>query len=244
MRYVKRAIEDYEMIAPGDKIAVGVSGGKDSVALLRILAHLRDYSHLSFSMVAIMIDPGWKEVDIGPLADFCSKFDIPFYLVKHPIARIIAAKGENNPCSLCAKLRSGLLYSKAVSLGCRRVALGHHLDDVIETFFLNLVHAGYLRTFRPVVYLERMGIHLIRPFSYVPESALVHFVAREGLPVLPPLCPYAGKTQRAAMKEIVEFIAQRYPYFRERFRTALQNVSLADLWKQRRPKDDHGGLDL
>ncbi|MGO0123296.1 tRNA 2-thiocytidine biosynthesis TtcA family protein [Desulfothermobacter acidiphilus] len=241
---MKRAIEDYEMIVPGDRVAVGVSGGKDSVALLRIMAHLRDYSHFTFSLVAVMVDPGWWEVDVGPLADLCSQLDVSFYLVRYPISRIIESKGEDNPCSLCAKLRSGLLYSKAAELGCQRVALGHHLDDVIETFFLNLVYAGYLRTFRPAVYLPRAGIHLIRPFSYVPEAAVAHFARSEGLPLLAPLCPYAGQTQREAMREIVEFIAQRHPYFRERFRTALQNVSLTDLWKQRRKKDGHGELDL
>lgn len=230
---VKRAIKDYAMIAPGDKVAVGLSGGKDSMALLYILSYLRDYSHLSFSLEAILVDAGWAPVDYSRVANFCAERRVPLHIVRHPIAAVIAAKGEKSACSLCAKLRAGLLNSRAKALGCQRVALGHHLDDVIETFFLNLIFAGSLRTFRPAVYLDRIGLHLIRPLSYVPERVLSSLVMQAGIPVLPAICPYAGRTQRAAMKEIVGFIAERYPEFRRRFRTALENVSFNDLWSQR-----------
>ena len=233
---VKRAIKDYAMLSPGDKVAVGLSGGKDSMALLYILAYLRDYSHLSFSIEAVFVDPGWTEVDLTALSAFCTAQKVPLHVVRYPIAQIIAERGERSTCSLCAKLRMGLLNSRAKALGCQRVALGHHLDDVIETFFLNLLYAGYLKTFRPAVYLDRIGLHLIRPLSYLPEKTLSGLVAREGIPVLPPLCPYAGKTQRAVMKEIVRFFSERYPEFYKRFRRALENVSFSDLWRQRRGK--------
>ncbi|MDI6631607.1 MAG: ATP-binding protein, partial [Thermoanaerobacteraceae bacterium] len=128
---VKRAIKDYEMIAPADKIAVGISGGKDSMALLHILAYLRDYSHLRFSLEAVLVDPGWQKTDFSAAAAFCADRKVPLHIVQYPIAQIIAEKGERSACSLCAKLRMGLLNSQAKALGCRRVALGHHLDDVI-----------------------------------------------------------------------------------------------------------------
>ncbi|MEW6771090.1 MAG: tRNA 2-thiocytidine biosynthesis TtcA family protein [Bacillota bacterium] len=232
---VKRAIKDYEMIAPADKIAVGISGGKDSMALLHILSYLRDYSHLSFSLEAVFVDPGWQKTDFSAAAAFCADRKVPLHIVQYPIAQIIAEKGERSACSLCAKLRMGLLNSRAKALGCRRVALGHHLDDVIETFFLNLLYAGTLKTFRPAIYLDRIGLHLIRPLCYLPERTVGALVAREGIPVLPSLCPYAGKTRRSAMKEIVRCFTEKYPEFHARFRCALENVSFNDLWRQRRP---------
>lgn len=231
---VKRAIRDYGMISSGDRVAVGVSGGKDSMSLLYVLAYLRDYSHLSFSLRAVYIDAGWGTVDCSPLESFCAANGVPLDTVSYPIARIIAEKGEKGACSLCAKLRAGLLNSRAKELGCNRVALGHHLDDVIETFFLNLLYAGIMKTFRPAVYLDRIGLHLIRPFSYLPEQRLDRLVARVNIPVLPPACPYAGRTRREDMKDMVRCITQRYPEFRTRFRSALENVSMNDLWRQRR----------
>lgn len=233
---VKRAIKDYEMISPGDEVAVGVSGGKDSMALLYVLAYLRDYSHLSFSLKAVCVDAGWGSVDYSPLEAFCTAREVPLYTLRYPIAQIIAEKEEKSACSLCAKLRAGLLNSQAKKLGCNRVALGHHLDDVIETFFLNILYAGSIKTFRPAVYLDRIGLHLIRPFSYLPERTLTRLVEEENIPVIPAACPYAGKTKRESMKDIVTYITARYPEFGARFRCALENVSLNDLWRQRRRK--------
>lgn len=233
---VKRAVKDYEMISPGDEVAVGLSGGKDSMALLYVLAYLRDYSHLSFSLKAVHVDAGWGTVDYSLLKAFCTAKGVTLYTVRYPIAQIIAEREEKSACSLCAKLRSGLLNSRAKELGCNRVALGHHLDDAIETFFLNLLYAGSIKTFRPAVYLDRIGLHLIRPFSYLPERKLAALVVQENIPVIPPACPYAGKTRRESMKDIVRCITERYPEFRARFRCALENVSFNDLWQQRRGK--------
>ncbi|MEW6181914.1 MAG: ATP-binding protein [Bacillota bacterium] len=230
---VKRAIREYSMISEGDRVAVGVSGGKDSIALLYVLSYLRDYSHLSFGIEAILIDPGWCTPDYKPLAGYCAGVGVPLHVVRHPIAEIIDTKGEKSVCSLCAKLRSGVLNTTAKGLGCKRVALGHHLDDVIETFFLNMIYGGSLKPFRPAVYLDRIGLHLIRPLIYLTEHTLSMLAAREGLPVLPPMCPYAGKTERAAMKEIVCHITGKYPQFKRRFRCAMGNVSFEDLWNQK-----------
>ncbi|MEW6446718.1 MAG: ATP-binding protein [Bacillota bacterium] len=233
---VKRAIKDYGMISPGDEVAVGVSGGKDSMALLYVLAYLRDYSHLSFSLKAVYVDAGWGTTDYSPVEAFCAAKGVPLHTVKYPIAQIIAEKKEKSACSLCSKLRAGLLNSRAKELGCNRVALGHHLDDAIETFFLNLLYAGSIKTFRPAVYLDRIGLYLIRPFSYLPERTLAALAVQEGIPVIPAACPYAGKTKRESMKDVVRCITERYPEFRARFRSALENVSFRDLWRQRRGK--------
>lgn len=228
---VKRAIRDYAMIPRGDKVAVGVSGGKDSMALLYILACLRDYSHLSFTMEAIMVDPGWRALDPEPVKEFCADKKIPLHLIRHPIAQIIATKGEESACSLCAKLRAGVLNTRAKEIGCKRVALGHHLDDAVETFMLNLIHTGRMRTFQPVVYLDRMELYLIRPLVYLTEQTISSLVAREGIPVMPALCPYAGKTERVAMKEVVACITEKYPEFRRRFLEALQEQRAEDFWQ-------------
>ncbi|MEW6173169.1 MAG: ATP-binding protein [Bacillota bacterium] len=230
---VKRAIRDYAMISEGDRIAVGVSGGKDSIALLYILSYLRDYSHLAFDLEAILIDPGWSTPDYEPIAGFCAAKGVPFRIIHHPIAGIIDARGEKTACSLCAKLRSGILNTTAKGLGCQRVALGHHLDDAIETFFLNIIYGGRIKPFRPAVYLDRIGLYLIRPLIYLTEHTLSRLAAREGLPVLPPMCPYAGKTERASVKEIVGCVTERYPEFKRRFRCAMGNVSFEDLWTQK-----------
>ncbi len=218
------------MIPRGGRVAVGVSGGKDSMALLYILACLRDFSHLSFNMEAIMVDPGWRVLDLEPLESFCADKKIPLHLIRHPIAQIIVSRGEENACSLCTKLRAGVLNTRAKEIGCERVALGHHLDDVVETFMLNLVHTGRMRTFKPVVYLDRMELYLIRPLVYLTEQTLGALVAREGIPVMPALCPYAGKTERAAMKEVVACITAKYPEFRRRFLEALREQRPQDSW--------------
>lgn len=232
---VKRAIRDYDMIQAGDRIAVGVSGGKDSSALLYILSHLKKHSHLNFEIEAITLDLGLG-VDWAPLIDYCQAEKIPLHIEQTQIADIIFnVRKEPNPCSLCAKMRRGALHQAALRLGCNKVALGHHLDDVIETLLLNIIFTGQLGTFKPSTFLDRTGLTLIRPMAYIPQETIVSLVNNEHLPVISNPCPASGHTQRQKMRELVTQLAQEYPDIRQKFLTALQNIDFSSLWNQRRP---------
>jgi tRNA(Ile)-lysidine synthase TilS/MesJ len=221
---VKRAIYRYSMIKAGDKIAVGVSGGKDSTALLYIMWLLKHYSPLSFDYHAIFLDLGWP-VDPAPLASFCRKLNIPFHLEKTDIGAIVFEhRREDNPCALCAHLRRGALNNAALRLGCNKVALGHHLDDLLETFLLNWIFNGRLATFIPVTHLARSGLVLIRPLIYLPEATLAGLARSENLPVMENPCPASGKTKREEMRSLVKQMAGTYPDIREKFLTAIENA--------------------
>lgn len=230
---VKRAINDYGMIADGDHVVAGVSGGKDSTVLLFVLAYLRDYSHLRFGLDAVMLDLGWGEIDFQPHRELCRRLGVRLHIYAHPVAAIIREKKGMNPCTLCGKLRAGLLNSIALDLGANRVAVGHHLDDVIETWFLNLIFTGRMKTFLPSTYLSNTGLTLIRPLVYLPERVTSGLARAEALPVIENPCPYNGHTQRDEMKRIVSKLSAHYPDFRDRFLSGLQNVSVENLWRQR-----------
>ncbi len=218
---VKKTIIKYGMIREGDKIALGVSGGKDSSALLYLLSQVRAHAPFPFSLQAITVDMGW-DMDYPALERYCSDLGIPLAIEKTLIARIVfETRKEKNPCSLCAKLRRGALHKTAQELGCNRVALGHHLDDAAETFFLNFIFTGRFDTFKPHTYLSRRGLYLIRPLIYTPQQALSSLVELKGLPVLDNPCPAAGETKRKEMGEIVHYLASRYPAFYQRFITAM-----------------------
>lgn len=221
---VKRAVLRYGMIAPGDHIAVGASGGKDSSALLYILWLLKNYSPLAFDFSAIYLDLGWS-ADPEPLANFCRAHAIPFYVEPTEIGPIVFTyRREPNPCSLCAHLRRGALNEVARRLGCNKIALGHHLDDLLETFLLNWLYTGRFSTFLPVTHLSRTGLAVIRPLIYLPETTLAGLARLEQLPVLPNPCPAAGKTKRHEVRKVVRLLAKRYPYLRERFLTAVEGA--------------------
>jgi len=233
MTRVKQCIKRYDMIPPQSHVVVGVSGGKDSTALLWIMAELQKRSHLFFTLEAVHLSLGWGPVDVQPLVNLCRELEVPLHIKEFPVARIIKEKPEHNPCALCSKLRAGVLNDMAVSLGAQCVALGHHLDDVIETYFLNLIFTGQMKTFMPNTRLSRKGLNLIRPLVYLPEQVVVRLGRQLGLPVLHNPCPYNGRTKREEMKDLVEDIVSRYPDFREMFLSALENVSLENLWKQK-----------
>ncbi len=223
---VKQTVIRYAMIAEGDNIALGVSGGKDSSALLYILSLVRDHAPFPFSLQAIFVDLGWG-MDVTPLEDLCRRLQIPLHVESTLIARIVfERREEKNPCSLCAKLRSGALHKAARELGCNRVALGHHLDDVIQTFFLNLLHSGKLDTFKPHTYLDKSDLYLIRPLVAVREQTLAAVVRQENLPVVENLCPMADKTERKKMEEIVFYLVQRHPELYQRFLTAMEKSGI------------------
>lgn len=231
LSYMRRAIDDYAMIEDGDKIAVGVSGGKDSVTMLMGLAALRRFYPKKFRIEAITLDMGFEGADFSPIAQLCHELDVDFHLVKTDIKAVVFdIRGETNPCALCAKMRKGALNEKALELGCKKVALGHHNEDVIETFFLSLFYEGRLNCFSPVTYLDRKGVTLIRPLVYAPEKLIKAFAVNNSVPIVKNPCPADGNTKRQRMKE---FVAQQHSMdkgFKERVFGAV--VRGLDGWKR------------
>jgi tRNA(Ile)-lysidine synthase TilS/MesJ len=198
---VRRCVEDYDMIKPGDRIAVGVSGGKDSLVLLCSLARLRGFYPVPFTLEAVTLDMGIPGMDFEPVRELCEKLKVPFSLKKTEISHIIFdVRREENPCSMCAKMRRGALGEALLERDIHKVALGHHFDDAVETFFLSLFYEGRLSCFQPVTYLDRTGITQIRPMLYCGEGLVRSAAAREGLPVVHNLCPANGSTKRQEVK--------------------------------------------
>lgn len=236
--HVKRAIVDYDMIKNGDRVAVGLSGGKDSTVLLHVLHRIRLSAPVKFDLHGIYVDPGWN-MEVNILRELCLSYGVPFYYKPTDIAAVVFdLRQEKNPCSLCANLRRGALNSTARELGCNKVALGHHLDDVVETFFMSLFYTGQLRTFAPVTYLDRSGITMIRPLVYLTEGQVREMIMRRHLPVLENPCPVNKKTKREEIKQVVAGLSRQYPELRFRLLNALQTADLRNLWpgKARRPK--------
>lgn len=228
---VRRCIDDYEMIGEGEKIAVGVSGGKDSLLLLYALYQLSKFHPKHFTVCAITLDLGFNEADYGPLAVFYEKLGIEYKIEKTDIGEIVFdIRKESNPCALCAKMRRGALHEAALSMGTNKVALGHNKNDVLETFLLCLVYEGRLGCFSPVTWLDRKDIYLIRPLVYMYEYDIRSAVQRLELPVVHNPCPANGVTKRQEMKELIRELGQRYDEFPEKVFGALQRSGL-DGWK-------------
>ena len=230
---MRRAVADYEMIAPGDCIGIGLSGGKDSLALLAGLAALRRYYPHPFELQAFTIDLGFdKEADFSALETFCRALDVPFWLKRTEIADIFfEQRREKNPCSLCAKMRRGALGEMTTEKGCNKLALGHHLDDAVETLFLNLFYEGRLGCFAPVTWLSRVGLTVIRPLIYVEERQIRSLVQREGYPVYHNPCCANGNTKRQEIKELLAGLERQNPGLRTRAMGALQRAGL-DGWQE------------
>ena len=211
------------MIAPGDRIAVGVSGGKDSLLLLRTLCELRRFYPAPFEVEAVTLHMGQSAgvpgpgMDFRPVRELCRELGVNYTVVPTDIAPVVFdVRREENPCSLCAKLRRGALHEAALSLGCRKVALGHHKDDAVETFLLSLMYEGRLSCFRPVTYLDRKGITVIRPLLYADEALVRSTAERLALPVVHNPCPANGRTKRQEVKELLAELDGRAPGLRER----------------------------
>lgn len=233
MGFVRRCCEDYRMIAPNDKIAVGVSGGKDSVALLVLLAAMREYYPQPYELTAISIDMGFG-MDFSPLADLCEKWEVPFTVVKTEIAKIIFDyRQEKNPCSMCAKMRRGALNQALLAQGFSKIALGHHRDDAVETFLMSLIFEGRLSCFQPVTYLDRTGVTQIRPLLYLSEKTIENFVEREGLPVVHNRCPADKRTKRQEIKELIATLQATYPDLKDRVFGAMQRLPLPEWGTER-----------
>ena len=218
----RRAINQYKMIKDGDKIAVGVSGGKDSVTLLKLLAEYQKFSPEKFELIAITVDLRFdgKPMDTTPIQKLCDELNVKYVVEETDIGQIVFdARKETNPCALCSKMRKGALYNCATDNGCNKVALGHHKDDLIDTMFLSLFYEGRLSTFAPKSYLNRTGLTMIRPLIFTNEKDITPY-ARE-LPVVKSCCPANKTTKRERIKEIISLIGKDIPEIREMVFTAL-----------------------
>ena len=227
LSFVRRAVDHYHMIEDGDRIAVGVSGGKDSLTLLAALAELRRFYPKKFEVVAITLEMGYEEMDFSPVAALCERLGVKYVRVPTQIKQIVFdIRKEENPCSLCAKLRRGALHEAALAAGCKKVALGHHFDDVVETYMLSLFYEGRISCFKPVTFLDRKGVTLIRPLLYVPEYYVRSFARRHELPIVHNPCPADGSTKREEVKTLLKDLEKQFPGLRDRVFGAIQRYPL------------------
>ena len=222
LSYIRRGVDDYKMIQENDHITVGVSGGKDSLALLCGLAKLRMFYPRPFKLSAVTLDMGFG-MDFSPVADLCKELQVEYVLKKTDIAEILFdIRKESNPCSLCAKMRRGALHDAALELGSHKVALGHHNDDALDTFMLSLVYEGRVNCFSPVTYLDRKDITLIRPLIYAPENYITGFAKRQELPIVKNRCPEDKRTKREYAKNLIKQLEKENPGFKTRLFTAIE----------------------
>lgn len=232
---IRKADTDFGLIDPGDRIAVGVSGGKDSLLLLHALSLYRKFTHKDFSLIAVTVDMGLEPFDLGGIRELCGQLEIPYEVRKTDIGRIIFdCRKEKNPCSLCSKMRRAVLSNTCVELGCGKLALGHHREDVIDTLFMSLFQEGRFHTFHPRTKLSRTGITVIRPLVYLPENHVRHMDHILSLPVVKSPCPADGKTARAEMDQLLRDLKKRMPDAPERILHALQHEPY-DLWQKEGP---------
>ena len=229
LSYLRRCVEDYDMIHAGDKIAVGVSGGKDSLVLLYAMAKLREFYPAAFELHAVTVHPGAPGMDFAPVEGLCRELDVPYHLIETEIFHIIFdLRREKNPCSMCAKMRRGAMHAALKELGIDKVALGHHRDDAVETFFLSLFYEGRLSCFQPVTYLDRMDITQIRPLLYCGEGMVRGAARRHSLPVVHNPCPADGNTRRQEVKELVARLSGDYPRLKDYVFGAMQRLPLPE----------------
>ncbi len=231
MSQVRRALDDYHMITDNDRIAVGISGGKDSLTLLLALHGLMRFYPKPFTLHAVTVDLGFDSLDLDKIQELCNKIEIPYTIVKTQIAEIVfEGHREENPCSLCAKLRKGAFNNAIKKEGCNKIAYAHHRDDMIATMFLSLLYEGRFQALEPVTYLEKSGLTLIRPLLYMRESDVVGFTNKAALPVVKSPCPADGKTRRKYVEELLRRIDRENPGAKNRIFTAIENGWL-DNWK-------------
>ena len=224
---LRRCVDDYTMISPGERVAVGVSGGKDSLVLLAALAQLSRFYPGGFQVEAFTVDMGIPGMDLTPLAHWCRDQGIPFHRIPTQMYHVIfEARQEKNPCALCAKMRRGSLHTALLEQGIHKVALGHHYDDAVETFFLSLFYEGRLSCFHPVTYLDRTDITQIRPLLYVSEATIRDAARRLALPVVHNPCPADGYTKRQEVKELIAGLEPQYPKLKEYVFSAMQRLPL------------------
>lgn len=232
MSRMRAAMDKYNMIEDGDKIAVGLSGGKDSVALLVALAEMRRFYPKNFELIAITADMRFDntDTDYTLLEELCKKINVPYVIKRTELADIIFnIRKEKNPCSLCAKMRRGILHDVAIENGCNKVALGHHMDDAAETFLMNLLKGGNLDSFCPVTYLSRKNLYIIRPMVLASEALVAGAVKQNNLPIVKSKCPMDKTSERQKTKDLIRDLNKEYPQLREKIIGALQRKGI-DNW--------------
>ena len=230
LSHMRKAIEEYKMIEENDKIAICLSGGKDSITMLHAFKRLQMFYPKKFELIAISIDPGFEFFDTKLLQKICDDIDIPLFIGKSNAKEIVFdIRKEKNPCSLCANLRRGVINSIAVREGCNKIAIGHNQDDVLETFLLNLFYTGSINTFSPISYMDRTKITLIRPLIYTPEKETKRFIKKNNLVVMPKICPMDGISKREDMKNLIFTLSKNIPMLRANLFGAIQRN--LDEWK-------------
>lgn len=233
LSYMRKAIEDYNMIEENDKIAICLSGGKDSITMLHAFKALQRFYPKKFDIIAISINPGFEFFDTKLLQNICDKLEIPLFIENsHAQEIVFEIRKEKNPCSLCANLRRGAINSIARREGCNKIALGHNEDDVLETFLLNLLYTGSIGTFSPVSFMDRSGITLIRPLIYTPEKETKRFIKKNNLSVMPKVCPMDGTSKREDIKQMLFSLKKEIPMVRANLFGAIKR-NLPD-WKKNR----------
>ncbi len=227
LSYTRKAVDEYQMIEEGDHIAVGISGGKDSLTLLYALKGLQRFYPKHFELSAITIDLGYSECDFTPVAELCRELDVPYEIIKTEIAHILfEERKEANPCSLCAKMRKGALNQAVKKMACNKVAYAHHKDDIVETMILSLFFEGRFYSFSPKTYLDRMDLTVIRPMMFVDEADVIGFRNKYNLPVVTSRCPIDGYTKRQYAKELLAELNREHPGVKQRMFTAILNGNI------------------
>lgn len=227
LSYTRRAIDDYHMIEEGDKIAIGISGGKDSLTLLYALDGLKRFYPKKFDIHAVTVDLGFQNLNLDKIKALCEELEVEYTIVTTEIAKIIFDdRKESNPCSLCAKMRKGALNDAIKEAGCNKVAYAHHKDDVVETMLMSLIFEGRFHTFSPVTYLDRMDLTVIRPLMYMNEADVIGFINKYEVPVVKSPCPADGNTKREYVKQLLRQLNIENPGVKERMFTAIQNGNL------------------
>lgn len=227
LSYVRKAVDDYKMIEAGDRIAIGISGGKDSLTLLYALHALKRFYPEKFEIHAVTVDLGFQNLNLDKMKELCRELDVEYTIVETDIAKIIFEdRREENPCSLCAKMRKGALNQAVKAAGCNKVAYAHHKDDVVETMLMSLIFEGRFHTFAPVTYLDRTELTVIRPLMYMKEADVIGFVNKNQLPVIKSPCPADGHTKREYVKNLLRGLNLENPGVKERMFTAIQNSDM------------------
>ncbi len=227
LSYVRKAVDDYHMIEEGDKIAIGISGGKDSLTLLYALHGLKRFYPKHFEIHAVTVDLGWDNLNLDRIIELCKELNVEYTIVKTDIAQIVfEERKEENPCSLCAKMRKGALNQAIKEVGCNKIAYAHHKDDVVETMLMSLIFEGRFHTFSPVTYLDRTQLTVIRPLMYMNEADVIGFVNKYNVPVVKSPCPADGHTKREYVKNLLRQINRDNPGVKERMFTAIQNGNM------------------
>lgn len=233
MSQTRRAIDDYGMIHTGDKIAIGISGGKDSLTLLYALHGLQRFYSEKFDLEAITVDLGNPDFDLSHIRHLCETMQIPYTVVKTEIAQIVfEERKEKNPCSLCAKMRKGALNDAVKKLGCNKIAYAHHKDDIVETMMMSLIYEGHFYSFPPITHLDRTNLTVIRPLMYVSEADVKGFCRKYQLPVVKSPCPADGYTKRQYVKDLLRKLNLENPGVKERMFSAIINGNISD-WTPR-----------